>query len=223
MRPPALDERRRAATEHLFRPRQPRAIVADKDALYDVAADAIGRNAPVTVLEFGVFGGHTLRQLAARFISPRAHFTGFDSFEGIPDEWHGFERGAFSTEGAMPRTDDERVEFVKGWFQNTVSDWIAEARIPAPVLVHFDADLYGSTLFLLTTLWHRIPEYHFLMDDFVQEDLVALHDFSSAYPVEIEFIASVGTGERLHPPAQALGRCRKVPFVLQDRSPAAST
>ena len=57
--------------------------------------------------------------------------------------------------------------------------------------MHFDADLYSSTLFLLTTLWHSLPQYHFFFDEFVPDEVVAMRDFLAAYPAEFEFIAAV--------------------------------
>ena len=57
------------------------------------------------------------------------------------------------------------------------------------MLIHYDADLYSSTLFLLATIWPQLKEYYFIMDDFGQDDMVALHDFTMAFPVKIEWLA----------------------------------
>jgi hypothetical protein len=83
-----------------------------------------------------------------------------------------------------------------------------------PVLVHFDADLYCSTSFLLSTLWHRLPDYYFMMDDFIHEDVAALYDFSKAYPVKVEFFAQTRGGGGN--PDQVFGRIRRIAFELPE-------
>jgi hypothetical protein len=213
---PGVAVRKQAANEQLFMPRVPAVTVDEKTKLYDLAAEMIGADTPTSILEFGVAGGATCWHLTKRFKSPRTRFVGFDSFEGLPESWISVcPRGAFSTGGVAPQTDDLRISFVKGWFQNTVDSWLARNRVWEPVLIHFDADLYGFTLFLLTTLWHHVPDYFFLMDDFVHEDLVALYDFSRSYPAEIEFYGRTRNGSLNNdvPPAiQVFGRLRRVPF-----------
>lgn len=76
--------------------------------------------------------------------------------------------------------------------------------------MHYDADLYSSTLFVLSTLWHKIPEYYFIFDEFMSEEIVALHDFARAYPIEFEFLCQTNAGGY---PTQVFGRLRRVSFV----------
>jgi hypothetical protein len=83
-------------------------------------------------------------------------------------------------------------------------------------MVHLDADLYASTLFVLTTLWHSVPDYYFIMDDFSQDDAIALHDFCLAYPVRIEWLAErpkPGQGEL---PRHIFGRMTRIPMIVPD-------
>ena len=186
--------RRALAYERLYLPAEAPVIVANNDALYDFAADTIGKEQPVTYLEFGVAGGGSFCKMLQHFTSPDARFIGFDSFEGLPESWKGLASGAFSTQGNVPDIDDARVRFVEGWYQNTFHDslaWLAPRLARSPVLVHYDADLYYSTLFLLASFWSQCAEYYFIMDDFMVDDIVALHDFSLSHPVEIGFLARV--------------------------------
>jgi hypothetical protein len=55
--------------------------------------------------------------------------------------------------------------------------------------VHLDADLYSSTLFLLTSLWHRLPAYYFCFDEFMGHELRAWSSFRQAFPVSARFLA----------------------------------
>jgi hypothetical protein len=84
----AWHQRRLQAYESLYLPRKPAREVAENDlpALYDVAAGVIG-NVPLLYLEFGVFQGRSIGRMAERFPHPAARFVGFDSFEGLPEDW----------------------------------------------------------------------------------------------------------------------------------------
>jgi hypothetical protein len=206
------DARRDLAFERLYNPREAGVIVQERFALYSHAADLLGRDEPVTYLEFGVGQGHSILGMAREFRHAESLFVGFDSFIGLPEDWLMHKRGAFSNMGETPPTDDRRVRFVKGWFQNTLHEslvWL-RAHLDGRVLIHYDADLYYSTLFLLTGMWPHCKDHHFIMDDFSQDDIVALHDFSLTCPVEIEFLARVAGGR----PGATLGRMRRVGFSL---------
>jgi hypothetical protein len=192
------EARRRLAYERLYDTREPGVAVPDRFALYDHAADVLGRDEPLTYLEFGVGNGPSLLAMTRAFPHPETLFVGYDSFIGLPEDWLMHKRGAFSNMGELPVIADDRVRFVQGWFQNTLHEslnWLGD-HLSGRLLIHYDADLYYSTLFLLSSLWPHCPDYHFIMDDFPHDDIVALHDFSLAFPVEIQFLARVAGGRR---------------------------
>jgi hypothetical protein len=204
--------RRNLAFERLWDPRPAQVIVQHRSVLYRHAADLIGADEPITYLEFGVAQGPSLTEMIQLFRHPDTLFVGFDSFIGLPEDWLMHKQGAFSNMGEVPRLDDPRIRFVKGWFQNTLHEsltWL-RGRLGGKVLIHFDADLYYSTLFLLTALWPHCPEYYFIMDDFSHDDIVALHDFSLACPVDIRFLARVEGGR----PGATMGMMKRVEFSL---------
>jgi len=208
----AGEERRRLAFEKLYLPREAGVVVHDNTSLYRHAADVVGRDKQITYLEFGVADGNSLRKMVGEFSHPNALFVGFDSFVGLPEDWLMHKRGTFSNMGKVPPIEDNRVRFVQGWFQNTLHDslvWLRD-RLKDHVLIHYDADLYYSTLFLLSSLWPHCADYHFIMDDFMLDDIVALHDFSLAYPVEINFLARTAGGL----PGPTLGRMVRTKFSL---------
>jgi O-methyltransferase len=218
------NELRWHALRSLYRPRAAPLIVESTERLFPVARDAIGGDTPILYLEFGVAHGASMNAVIRLFTNPGSHFVGFDSFEGLPEAWLMHERGAFSNRGQPPTINDERVSFVKGWFQNVVPDALGkiltDRSIHSAVLIHFDADLYSSTLFLLTTLWHVLPEFWFIFDDFIHDDIVALYDFTSTYPVEMEFLAHTrGGGDPPHPD-HVFGRLRRTTFDPDRELPA---
>jgi hypothetical protein len=200
---------------------RPIPIVVPKDlpAFYAVAADKIGRDRPIDYLEFGVAHGKSMQEISKIFTSPDARFYGFDSFIGLPEKWLMHDIGAFSNNGRAPQIGDDRVSFVKGWFQNSVPPFLADfQKQPSrPTLIHFDADLYSSSLFLFTSLWHQFDEYFFLMDDFIHDEVVAFRDFVSAYPVEYQFFAQTkGGGDRPNPD-QVFGHLKRIEFELNGK------
>jgi len=103
------------------------------------------------VMEFGVFRGDSIRRIAewARAREDPRVF-GFDTFEGLPEDWtFGFRRGAFKVEG-LPQVP-ENVTLIKGLFQDTLGPFLEQHREPA-AFVHIDSDLYSSAKFVLETL-----------------------------------------------------------------------
>jgi Macrocin-O-methyltransferase (TylF) len=214
--------RQSQAYEKLYLSHPSQFALDEKWDLHDHAADHLGRNSLVAYLEFGVASGDSLRRAALRFTNPETRLIGFDSFYGLPEDWSVGAReeriipkGTFSQEGKSPQFGDQRVSFVAGWFQNTLPEFLSyrtAGLAGRKVLIHFDADLYSSTLFVLSSLWSHVPEYYFIMDDFFQDDMIALHDFTMAYPVEIEWIAHRKNPADL--PSQVFGRMRRIAFQL---------
>jgi predicted O-methyltransferase YrrM len=104
------------------------------------------------VLEFGVGAGTSIKLLAG---ATRRTIHGFDSFDGLPEDWRtGFEAGAFRQEG-VPRDLGANVELVVGLFADTLPGFLATHDEPA-ALVHVDCDLYGSTKTVFDALGPRI-------------------------------------------------------------------
>jgi Macrocin-O-methyltransferase (TylF) len=187
-------------------------LCVSREQLWDYAISSMAADSPAVFLEFGVFRGYSISYFADRLRHPDSRFVGFDSFEGLPESWVGYVPGTFSTAGQMPRGDDPRVTFVKGWFQDTVPGFLRASKDlvdnRGPVLVHFDADLFSSTLFLLTTLWHSLPSYYFMFDEFMGHELRAWCAFREAYPVAATFL---GYDMQDGFPCRVFGSLQRVP------------
>lgn len=156
---------------------------ADRASLYrDIAARLHG--APIDYLEYGVHRGESIAQWAALNTDSESRFVGFDSFEGLPEDWDYLRAGAFSTQGAVPRIDDTRVVFVRGWFQDTLDDFLRQFQPRNRLVVNNDSDLYSSTLYTLTKIDHLlVPGSIIFFDEFddVQHEFRAMNDYASAY------------------------------------------
>ena len=155
--------------------------------------DRIGAR-DILLLEFSVFKGDSMREFITLNTSPDSRFFGFDSFEGLPEVWRGTSREHFSVHGQFPDIADSRVRFVKGWFNKTLEpmlDELAELARGRQVIVHFDADLYSSSLYLLFTLYRRFPDYVFIFDEFDGHETRALYNFVQATGAGTEFFHHV--------------------------------
>jgi hypothetical protein len=152
-----------------------------------------GADKAIDYLEFGVFEGASIGQWCTLNHNPGSRFFGFDSFEGLPEDWHsGKRRGAFSTGGKLPKIADSRVSFVAGWFQHSMRGFMASYRPQSQLVIHVDCDLYSSTLYCLTTLDPVISSGTLIvLDDFFDALHVyrALTDYCSAYVRQYKILA----------------------------------
>jgi len=163
--------------------------IADRRDIWDFAIQQVGASQRVLFLEFGVYKGRSIAYFASKLPASESRFFGFDSFEGLPEDWSRKKAGKFSTAGAAPPVEDPRISFVKGWFQETLPVFSFEARDFDATIVHMDADLYSSTLFVLSELWRRLRSFYVVFDEFSPDEGRALYNFSQACPVSIEFLA----------------------------------
>jgi hypothetical protein len=120
---------------------------------------------PGYYLEFGVFKGQTLRFMASRYKDK--YFHGFDSFEGLPEAWRGFNLGksAFSLGGRMPRMPSN-VSLHKGWFKDSLPNWCGKHEGNV-AFIHIDCDIYSSTVDIFQHLGSRLrPGSVILFDEY---------------------------------------------------------
>ncbi len=169
--------------------------LGSREELYRYVSGTLldGSNKAIDYLEFGVYEGASVRQWCALNQNAASRFFGFDSFEGLPEDWHsGKRKGAFTTGGKRPEIADPRLRFVSGWFQQSLRSFIASYRPQSPLVIHVDCDLYSSTLYCLTTLDPLISSGTLIvLDDFFDALHVyrALTDYCSAYVRQYKILA----------------------------------
>jgi hypothetical protein len=161
MRARGFEPQRLRSREELFA--RAAAEIADRKVLY---------------LEFGVFQGASMREWSRLLRHPQAMLHGFDSFEGLPQDWNAFNaQGMFRTDG-VPQIDDPRVHFHRGWFNQTLPSF----QIPPheSLVINVDADLYSSTCTVLDALVLQMrPGTYIYFDEFSdrQHELRAFDEF----------------------------------------------
>jgi hypothetical protein len=161
----------------------------DRRRLFErIAADVAAQR--TLYLEFGVYQGESIRLWSRLLRHPQARLHGFDSFEGLPEDWTSqMPRGHFSTGGAVPSLDDPRVQFFKGWFDQILPTY----RPPEHdrLVVSLDADLYSSTKYVLDWLRpYLVPGTYLYFDEFCHRhhEMKAFGEFLQAAGMEFEII-----------------------------------
>ena len=139
--------------------------------------------------EFGVWRGASFKYLIKTF---KKGF-GFDTFEGLPEDWHDERKGSYSAEGIIPRIDGGK--FIAGNFEDTLPTFFSQPR-PMASIINFDADLYSSTLCALNYSKSVIDEHTILIfDEFIinknweQDEYKALNDFCTKNNLTYEVLA----------------------------------
>lgn len=145
--------------------------------LFDIAIGRITGKAPL-YLEFGVYEGGTLRWWTEKLTAPDAHFIGFDSFEGLPEQWNAYNPPGTFAVAEIPHFDDPRVSLQAGWFDDTLPG--LELPEYDQLIVNIDSDLYSSANFVLRELEERlVPGTLIYFDELGDRDheLRALKEF----------------------------------------------
>ena len=161
--------------------------------LYEYILKEKDLDKPITYLEFGVSGGHSFMWWLKNNQHPDSRFFGFDTFEGLPEDWGGFKRGAMSTNSSVPEIDDSRATFFKGLFQQTLPDFLPSLKKEQKKVIMMDADLYTSTLYTLTSIapWLCKGDIIFF-DQFnvPRHEFLAFQDFTSSYYLDFRLIGA---------------------------------
>ena len=139
--------------------------------------------------EFGVWRGASFKYLIKTFKKGY----GFDTFEGLPEDWHNEKQGKYSADGIIPNIDGGT--FIKGKFEDTLPTFYSKPR-PMASIINFDADLYSSTLCALNYSKAVIDKDTILIfDEFIinkdweQDEYKALNEFCCNNNLTYEVLA----------------------------------
>ena len=157
-------------------------------------------NKIISFLEFGVYEGYSINYFSKLLKDKDSNLYGFDSFEGLPESWRNFinvyPSNHFNVDGKIPFSKDSRVSFIKGWFNSTLPEFlnINKEKLTNSdyLLVHMDADIYSSTLYVLTLLAQIPKDLYCIFDELPGEESRALYDFITSYGMECEFLGFTG-------------------------------
>ena len=171
----------------------------DRYALLDAALSRVDAALDGMYCEFGVHRGNSVNYIASR-VDRVVH--GFDSFEGLPENWRpGLSAGAFAVK--RPPRVRSNVRLYKGWFKDTLPQF--QNAHPEPfAFLHLDADLYASTKEVLDILGDRIVKGTVIQFDELlnypgwrEGELKAFEEFCQARSAEVEYLGYVPGHEQV--------------------------
>jgi len=159
---------------------------ADRFALHAYVHENFVSGGAIDYLEFGVFQGESFAYWLDMEVHPDSRFYGFDTFTGLPTDWSAhFRRGHFDVEGTTPSVKDDRGQFIKGLFQETLPPFLtAFAPAGRQLVIHNDSDLYSSTLYVLASMNHLlVPGTIIIFDEFASpmHEWRAWNDYCDAF------------------------------------------
>ena len=161
---------------------------ATRFELYEYLEKEYFKKNAINYLEFGVFEGATIEFWRKLNENPNSRFYGFDTFTGLPEDWKNLlsdrPKGTWDCQGETPKIDDQRIEFFKGIFQNTLDGFLKKYSSSNQLVIHNDSDLYSSTMYVLTRSHDIIKKNAIIIfDEFsnVMDEFRALEDYCISY------------------------------------------
>jgi hypothetical protein len=151
----------------------------------------------ILYLEFGVASGESFVWWLKHNLNADSRFFGFDTFSGLPENWGSFyKKGDMAHEMKGLSISDPRANLIKGTFQQTLSDFNRkhdrELR-GKPKLIHLDADLFSSTIFVLSQLYPFLNKGDIILfDEFnvANHEFFAYQIFTEAFYVRLRLIGA---------------------------------
>jgi len=139
-------------------------------------------------MEFGVWVGTSSKIISNYMPDNTKILYGFDSFEGLPEDWACSEtgevqkegkKGAFNLKGKVPKPPAKNIKYIKGWFEDTLPDFVKEHKEPLAFL-HVDSDLYSSAKTIFRHLKDRIVKGTVIIfDEFYNYSGYLDHEFKA--------------------------------------------
>lgn len=143
----------------------------------------LSRDIPGDIVEFGVASGSSLKALIRmnNILNKSRHHDiskktvyGFDAFEGLPDldkdidlaktggkEFGEMRKGGFESQSTLPALlqfieDHYNCEIVKGWYDQSIPEFLKKNPHFSCSLIHIDCDIYSSTKTVLDAFIKRL-------------------------------------------------------------------
>jgi hypothetical protein len=152
------------------------------------------------IVEFGVATGRTINHIAR--LRPEDIVHGFDSFEGLPENWTSRMPKGFFARKSYPKVAFNCRLHV-GWFDQTLPTFITNYAAPIQLL-HVDCDLYSSTEYLLKRLKNQIvPGTVIIFDEYMNypgwqsDEFAAWREFVRNYDFQYEYIGRVSRHQQV--------------------------
>lgn len=163
-------------------------------SLYEYVIRNQHLDAEINYLEFGVSRGHSFKWWITHITNENARFYGFDTFSGLPEDWGPFKKGDMNNENNPPQINDNRHYFYQGLFQQTLIPFLKQFNPEKRKVIHLDADLYSSTLYVLTQLTPYLRSGDiFFFDEFnvPMHEFKAFNEWSQSFYIKYKVLGAV--------------------------------
>ena len=142
-------------------------VFESKEQIWDYSIKELSDLKGGNCLEFGVHKGRSINYFSERLND--FTFVGFDSFQGLAEEWKGHRQSAghFNLHGELPKVNSN-VELVKGFFDENISKKVNDiTKKDRVIFVHIDCDTYPSSVIVLNEIKEILkPGILILFDDY---------------------------------------------------------
>ena len=174
-----------------------RDLLPAKHKLLQFAVNLIG-NCPINYLEFGVRAGVSMKVVTSAQLHQNSKFYGFDTFEGLPEDWVSFwgnkkskmfGKGAMAVE-QLPVFDDRRIKLFKGVFQDTLASALKTINQENLAFINIDCDIYTGALYALTMCHPYLKSGSLIyFDEFYDplNEFAAFNDYIRSYYLKSKF------------------------------------
>ena len=139
------------------------------------------KNNEIILLEFGTFKGESLKKFCELNDNVSSVFYSFDTFVGLPTDWHSTRKGHFDVGGNVPQIEDKRVSYQIGLFRDTFFEFIKNTELNkdnTEIFIHIDSDLFSSVVTVLPCLigYYKLDNFTLIYDEFTGDEAV-MHQF----------------------------------------------
>lgn len=150
-------------------------------------------NSPIDYFEFGVCGGHSFSWWLDHNKNAQSRFFGFDTFEGLPEDFGPFAKGSMAVALESLNITDARATFYKGLFQDTLIPFLEQYKNGVRKVIHMDADIFSATIFSLSQLYRVLNDGDIILfDEFAvpKHEFMAFKIFTESFYVKYEVIGA---------------------------------
>ena len=178
------------------------AIYKSRRDLFAACLEESQRLASGLNMEFGVYKGDSINMLAK--LAPERKFWGFDSFQGLPEQWTiESKKGAFDVGGKLPAVR-KNVSLVKGFYSATLPKFRAENQAGAVAFLHVDCDLYSATKEIFEYLGERfrpgtviVFDEYYNYPDWLWHEYKAWMEFVEQRGIKFTYIGFIRIGTQV--------------------------
>jgi len=165
-----------------------------REKLYEavIGQEGVG-SLTIDYFEFGVAGGYSFKWWLEHNRNPDSRFYGFDTFEGLPEDFGPFAKGSMAAALDSLNISDPRASFHKGLFQDTLVPFLDQYKNRNRKLIHMDADIFSATIFTLSQLYKYLNDGDIILfDEFAvpTHEFVAFKIFTESFYIKYEVIGA---------------------------------